>query len=134
MVFKFSSGLSYGKNNSIMGSIIKKWDFDMLIMGLYYLHYGIMFFSIMILFILYYGLMLHPEWSVLWAFKVPIFEVPIMGSFKNSDDPAPHSLGSVKQGRSLLRHAPGKEIAQHGRSASLFEQPGIQIFGRRQQW
>ena len=38
------------------------------------------------LFFSYYQLILIPLWPVLWDYKVPIFEVPIMGTFTNSDD------------------------------------------------
>ena len=37
------------------------------------------------LFISYYQLILIPLWPVLWDYKVPIFEVPIMSTFTNSD-------------------------------------------------
>ena len=37
------------------------------------------------LFFSYYQLILIPLWPVLWDYKVPIFEVPIMGTFTNSD-------------------------------------------------
>ena len=43
------------------------------------------FFPNMVLFISYYQLILIPLWPVLWDYKVPIFEVPIMGTFTNSD-------------------------------------------------
>ena len=56
----------------------------MLIIDLYYIHDGL-FFSIMDLFISYYQLILIPLWPVLWDYKVPIFEVPIMGTFTYSD-------------------------------------------------
>jgi hypothetical protein len=45
-----------------------------------------LFFSNMDLFISYYQLILIPLWPVLWDYKVPIFEVPIMGTFTNSDE------------------------------------------------
>ena len=38
------------------------------------------------LFFSYYQLILIPLWPVLWDYKVPIFEVPIMGTFTNSDE------------------------------------------------
>ena len=43
------------------------------------------FFTNMDLFFSYYQLILIPLWPVLWDYKVPIFEVPIMGTFTNSD-------------------------------------------------
>ena len=39
----------------------------------------------MVLFFSHYQLILIPLWPVLWDYKVPIFEVPIMGTFTNSD-------------------------------------------------
>ena len=46
------------------------------------------FFPNMVLFISYYQLILIPLWPVLSDYKVPIFEVPIMGTFTYSDDHA----------------------------------------------
>ena len=40
----------------------------------------------MVLFISYYQFILIPLWPVLWDYKVPIFEVPIMGTFTYADD------------------------------------------------
>ena len=44
------------------------------------------FFPIMVLFISYCRLILIPIWPVLWDYKGPIFEVPIMGTFTYSDE------------------------------------------------
>jgi len=61
-------------------------------MGFYYFDYGLIFFTLwtycfsnMDFFNLYYQLILIPLWPVLCDYKVPIFEVPIMGTFTNSD-------------------------------------------------
>ena len=77
-------GLSYGNDNSIMGKISN--------MGTLHFDYRLIlytcwtyFFTNMDLFFSYYQLILIPLWPVLWDYKVPIFEVPIMGTFTNSD-------------------------------------------------
>ena len=57
----------------------------MLIIDLYYIHDGLIFFPNIDLFISYYQLILIPSWPVLWDYKVPIFELPIMGTFTYSD-------------------------------------------------
>jgi len=49
------------------------------------------------LFISYYQLILIPLWPVLWEYKVPIFEVPIMGTFTNSD-------GNINLHRDVYNH------------------------------
>ena len=54
-----------------------------------------LFFPNMDLFISYYQLILIPLCPVLWDYKVPVFEVPIMGTFTYSDA---HPDDGCKQG------------------------------------
>ena len=55
------------------------------------------FFTNMELFFSYYQLILIPLWPVLWDYKVPIFEVPIMGTFTNSDATNSHQAYCIAQ-------------------------------------
>ena len=62
----------------------------------------------------YYQLILIPLWPVLSDYKVPIFEVPIMGTFTNSDVVAGAGralVRSVRSGALLAGQNPSWEDA-----------------------
>ena len=61
-----------------------------------------LFFPNMDLFVSYYQLILIPLWPVLWDYKVPIFEVPIMGTFTNSDVAFSQLMGFVSAQPALM--------------------------------
>ena len=66
-------------------------------------------------FISYYQLILIPLWPVLWDYKVPIFEVPIMGTFTNSDG---CMYRAATGGINLLKESPGDKPAMQNNTRS----------------
>ena len=77
----------------------------------------------MVLFISHYQLILIPLWPVLWDYKVPIFEVPIMGTFTYSDDPTQYPTSMLTHSVSSYNHLTTKQQRAENQTLSASTRP-----------